>query len=127
MKRVITGELRRLFDAARMRLSLPVLFGYIPLGAAFGVMFSELGYHWLYATLMGVVIYAGAGQFLAVGLLASGLASTSVGAWHRCAMRGPSSSARASRRTTCAGSTRPPARTRPRRAPAGSSITGPRR
>lgn len=58
-------------DTSALRLSLPVLFGYIPLGAAFGVMFSELGYHWLYATLMGVVIYAGAGQFLAVGLLAN--------------------------------------------------------
>ncbi len=58
-------------DRSAFRLSLPVLFGYIPLGIAFGVLFSELGYHWLYATLMGVVIYAGAGQFLAVGLLAN--------------------------------------------------------
>ncbi|GAA0683686.1 AzlC family ABC transporter permease [Marinobacterium maritimum] len=58
-------------NTSALRLSLPVLFGYIPLGAAFGVMFSELGYHWLYAALMGVVIYAGAGQFLAVGLLAN--------------------------------------------------------
>jgi len=53
------------------RLSLPVLFGYIPLGMAFGVLFSDLGYHWLYAGLMGLVIYAGAGQFMAVGLLAN--------------------------------------------------------
>ncbi|MBV0931993.1 AzlC family ABC transporter permease [Marinobacterium weihaiense] len=58
-------------DTSALRLSLPVLFGYIPLGAAFGVMFSDLGYHWLYAMLMGIVIYAGAGQFLAVGLLAN--------------------------------------------------------
>ncbi|PSL15197.1 4-azaleucine resistance transporter AzlC [Marinobacterium halophilum] len=58
-------------NTSAIRLSLPVLFGYIPLGAAFGVMFSELGYHWLYAMLMGIVIYAGAGQFLAVGLLAN--------------------------------------------------------
>ncbi len=53
------------------RASIPVLFGYIPLGTAFGVLFSELGYHWLYASLMGLVIFAGAGQFLAVGLLAN--------------------------------------------------------
>jgi len=58
-------------DQSAFRLSLPVLFGYIPLGMAFGVLFSELGYHWLYAALMGLVIYAGAGQFLAVGLLAN--------------------------------------------------------
>ncbi|WP_236014243.1 AzlC family ABC transporter permease [Marinobacterium alkalitolerans] len=58
-------------SSSALKLSLPVLFGYIPLGAAFGVMFADLGYHWLYATLMGLVIYAGAGQFLAVGLLAN--------------------------------------------------------
>ncbi len=51
--------------------SLPVMFGYIPLGMAFGVLFSDLGYHWIFATLMGVFIFAGAGQFLAVGLLAN--------------------------------------------------------
>ena len=58
-------------NAAVLRTSLPVLFGYLPLGAAFGVLFSDLGYHWLYAVAMGVFIYAGAGQFLAVGLLAN--------------------------------------------------------
>lgn len=58
-------------NAAVLRTSLPVLFGYLPLGAAFGVLFSELGYHWLYAAAMGLFIYAGAGQFLAVGLLAN--------------------------------------------------------
>jgi len=58
-------------NAAVLRTSLPVLFGYLPLGAAFGILFSELGYHWLYAAAMGLFIYAGAGQFLAVGLLAN--------------------------------------------------------
>jgi 4-azaleucine resistance transporter AzlC len=54
-----------------LKMSLPVLFGYLPLGMAFGVLFSDLGYHWIFATLMGVFVYAGAGQFLAVGLLAN--------------------------------------------------------
>lgn len=58
-------------NALVVRASLPVMFGYLPLGAAFGVLFSELGYHWLYASAMGLFIYAGAGQFLAVGLLAN--------------------------------------------------------
>lgn len=58
-------------NALVLRTSLPVMFGYLPLGAAFGVLFSELDYHWLYATAMGLFIYAGAGQFLAVGLLAN--------------------------------------------------------
>jgi len=58
-------------NALVVRASLPVMFGYLPLGAAFGVLFSELGYHWLWASAMGLFIYAGAGQFLAVGLLAN--------------------------------------------------------
>ncbi|WP_027859178.1 AzlC family ABC transporter permease [Marinobacterium jannaschii] len=57
--------------AQAFRASLPVMFGYVPLGIAFGVLFSDLGYHWLFATLMGVIIFAGAAQFLAVGLLAN--------------------------------------------------------
>ena len=53
--------------------SAPVMFGYIPLGMAFGVLFQSLGYHWLFAPLAGVMIYAGSAQFMAVGLLAAGV------------------------------------------------------
>jgi 4-azaleucine resistance transporter AzlC len=54
------------------RLTLPILFGYIPLGMAFGVLFvTQLDYAWWAAPLMGVLIYAGAGQILAVSLLAT--------------------------------------------------------
>jgi len=54
------------------RLTLPILFGYLPLGTAFGVLFAtQLDYAWWIAPLMGVVIYAGAGQILAVSLLAA--------------------------------------------------------
>lgn len=54
------------------RLTLPILFGYIPLGMAFGVLFTtQLDYAWWAAPLMGLVIYAGAGQILAVSLLAA--------------------------------------------------------
>ena len=53
------------------KTTIPVLFGYIPLGMAFGILFNELGFHWIYASLMSVTIYAGAGQFMAVGLLAN--------------------------------------------------------
>ncbi|RFA26807.1 hypothetical protein CAI21_16120 [Alkalilimnicola ehrlichii] len=61
------------------RASLPVLFGYIPLGIAFGVLFSELGFAWYYAMLMAVAVYAGAAQFMAVGLLAAGAGVVEIG------------------------------------------------
>jgi len=48
------------------------MFGYIPLGMAFGVLFSQLGLSWGYALFAAVVVYAGAAQFMAVGLLAAG-------------------------------------------------------
>jgi len=54
------------------RLTLPILFGYLPLGMAFGVLFAtQLDYPWWIAPLMGVLVYAGAGQILAVSLLAT--------------------------------------------------------
>lgn len=62
---------RESLSVSGWRLSLPVLFGYVPLGIAFGVLFSDLGYHWLWATAMGLFIYAGAAQFLAVGLISN--------------------------------------------------------
>ena len=56
---------------AAFRTTIPVMLGYVPLGIAFGVLFAELGFHWLYAGLMGVIVFAGTAQFLAVGLLAN--------------------------------------------------------
>ena len=59
-----------IFTAA-LRASLPVMFGYLPLGMAFGMLFQDLGYPWFFATLMGVFVFAGAAQFMAIGLLAA--------------------------------------------------------
>ena len=52
--------------------TVPVLFGYIPLGFAFGVMLSAAGYNPLWAFVMSLTIFAGTGQFLCVTLLAAG-------------------------------------------------------
>ncbi|MGC3874404.1 AzlC family ABC transporter permease [Halomonas sp. GXIMD04776] len=51
--------------------TLPVMFGYLPLGAAFGILFMQLGHPWWMALVMSLFIYAGAGQFMAVTLLAN--------------------------------------------------------
>lgn len=55
------------------------MFGYVPLGLAFGVLFAQLDYPWYFATLMAVTVYAGAAQFLAVGLLAAGAGLVEIG------------------------------------------------
>lgn len=51
--------------------TIPVLMGYLFLGAAFGVLLSSKGYGPLWALIMSVFIYAGSGQFVAIGLLTS--------------------------------------------------------
>ena len=56
-----------------LKTSLPIMFGFVPLGIAFGLLFQELGYPWFFATLMGIIIYAGAAQFMAIGFLSAGL------------------------------------------------------
>jgi 4-azaleucine resistance transporter AzlC len=66
-------------ETSALRATLPVLVGYVPLGMAFGVLFGELGYPWYYATLMAAAVYAGAAQFLAVGLLAAGAGVVEIG------------------------------------------------
>ncbi|MCG8509091.1 MAG: AzlC family ABC transporter permease [Rhodospirillales bacterium] len=62
----------RLISAA-FQATLPVILGYFPLGFAFGFLFvDQTGLSWVYAPLMSIVVFAGASQFLAVGLLAAG-------------------------------------------------------
>ena len=51
--------------------TIPVLLAYLPAGAAFGVLLSAIGLGPEYALLMSVTIFAGAGQYVAVNLLAS--------------------------------------------------------
>lgn len=57
--------------ASPFQATLPVLFGYVPMGMAFGLLMANAEYAWYIAPLMGLLIYAGAAQFLAVGLLAA--------------------------------------------------------
>ncbi|WP_019880306.1 AzlC family ABC transporter permease [Succinispira mobilis] len=53
--------------------TLPVLMGYIFMGIAFGVLLSSKGYAFYWGTLMGILIYAGSMQFIAIGLLTTPL------------------------------------------------------
>ena len=54
-----------------LRDTIPVLTGYLFLGAGFGIMMSEEGFSIGWAFIMSIVMYAGSGQYLAVGLFAS--------------------------------------------------------
>ncbi len=53
--------------------TIPVLTGYLFIGIAFGVMFAEKGYSFLWAILMSLLVYAGSGQYLAVNFFVPGI------------------------------------------------------
>jgi len=60
----------RAFRAA-IPYTLPVFMGYLFLGIAFGVLLTTQGFPVWLAPLMSLTIYAGSGQFVAIGLLSS--------------------------------------------------------
>jgi predicted branched-subunit amino acid permease len=66
------GSVRLPVFAAAFHYSIPVLLGYLAIGVAFGLLLADAGYPWWLAPLMGVLMYAGAGQYIAVGLFAAG-------------------------------------------------------
>ena len=54
-----------------LRTTIPVFLGYISCGIAFGLITINAGYPWWLAPATGILIFAGAGQFLAVPLFAA--------------------------------------------------------
>ena len=77
MNTITSSQKRRiLFDArlckAAIKYSVPVMLGYLAIGSAFGFLLADAGYPWWLAPVMSVLMYAGAGQYIAVGLFAAG-------------------------------------------------------
>ena len=69
-----TRRKRALFALrAAFPVTVPVLFGYIAIGIPFGLMLVKAGYPWWLSPLMSLLMYAGAGQYIAVGLFAAGV------------------------------------------------------
>ena len=60
------------------KMSLPVLFGYLFLGSAFGIMLYEAGYNFIWAIIISIFVYAGSGQFLLVSMLTSNAALSDI-------------------------------------------------
>lgn len=58
--------------------TIPVLTGYLFIGIAFGVMYAEKGYSFLWAVLMSTLVYAGSGQYLAVNFFVPGISFVQV-------------------------------------------------
>lgn len=47
----------------------PTFFAYFPLGIIFGILFTQAGFPWYQAPLMSALVYAGAVQFITLGMM----------------------------------------------------------
>lgn len=54
-------------------LTLPILMGYVSLGAAFGILAASNGFSLFETVLSSLVVYAGAAQFILVALVTAGV------------------------------------------------------
>lgn len=55
------------------RQTIPVLFGYLFLGTAYGILLQQSGFHVVWAFFTSLLIYAGSMQFVLVGFLSGGI------------------------------------------------------
>ena len=56
-----------------LSLSIPVAMGYIPLGTVYGFLAVQAGLDWWVTLAASVLVFAGAAQFMMVGMLAASL------------------------------------------------------
>ncbi len=69
---------RRARFARGLKLGLPILLGYMPVGAAFGIVARDLGFTPLQAVTCSATALAGAGQFIGLALMKSGATALTV-------------------------------------------------
>ena len=55
-----------------LREAIPLLGGYVPVSISFGLVATQAGFSALEAVLISTLLYAGAAQFLFVGMVAAG-------------------------------------------------------
>lgn len=55
-----------------IREAIPIVLGYLPLGFAFGVLAHNVGVSVFQATMMSVLCFTGAGQYITIGIMQAG-------------------------------------------------------
>lgn len=58
--------------------ALPIVAGYIPLGFACGVISDDVGLSLFQVAIMSLLVFAGAGQYIAAGMIGAGLPAYSI-------------------------------------------------
>jgi len=60
------------------RQAAPIVMGYLPVGAAFGVLAHKTGLSLLNTVLMSTIVFAGSAQLIAVAMFAAGMPPLSI-------------------------------------------------
>lgn len=61
-----------------LSLGMPIFLGYLPVGAAFGVLARQLGFTVFQAVVCSATALAGAGQFIALSLMGAGSTAAAI-------------------------------------------------
>jgi 4-azaleucine resistance transporter AzlC len=61
-----------------VKAAVPIMTGYIPIGAAFGILASQQGFTTGTIFLMSLLVYAGSAQFIAAAMISEGADAVSV-------------------------------------------------
>ena len=64
--------LKGYFELKVFKAAWPIIFGYIPLGMACGILAQKVGFDWFQMLMMAVFLFAGSGQFIALAMIGSG-------------------------------------------------------
>ena len=54
----------------RIKLSIPIILGYLPVGLACGLLLADAGLTWWQVALMSGLVFGGSAQFVAAALIA---------------------------------------------------------
>lgn len=61
-----------------LTLTAPVAMGYVPLGIVYGFLFVQAGGQWWIAVLCSLLVFAGAAQYMAIPMMATGMSLASI-------------------------------------------------
>ncbi|HHV97036.1 MAG TPA: AzlC family ABC transporter permease [Clostridiaceae bacterium] len=61
-----------------IKAAIPIAIGYIPIAIAFGVISVQSGISLIQATSMSLMVFAGASQFMAAGMIGSGVGASEI-------------------------------------------------
>ena len=72
------GSLRGREFRAGVRAGLPIVLGYVPIGVAYAIIARQSGLSTLETVLMSLLVYGGASQMMAAGMIAQGAAAAAI-------------------------------------------------